>query len=182
MLKIKVKWGITMKKNRKIMLMTLGCVMCLSLTAYAYAPTESILDSQAELKTPITALVLEGESIDGTEVIDVAQFKGNIDSIDGDEAIVTPDEGEDIRSSGDAVRINIANYSKPLNVGDAVTIYYDGVVMESYPLQINLLGINDEMFDIEGPSNSADSCDAVTFVIQKYWDIFHLDLPKGSVK
>lgn len=155
-----------MKRNRTIMLMTLGCVMCLSLTAYACVATdskESILDSQVELKTPITALALEGEITDGTEVLDVVQFTGKIDSIDGDGAIVTPDEGEDIRSSGDAVRINIANYSKPLNVGDAVTIYYDGVIMESYPLQINLLGINDEMFDIEEPSSSADSGEAVTF-------------------
>ncbi len=142
-----------MKKNRTIMLLTLGCVMCLSLTAYAYyAPTdskESTLDNQVESKMPIIAPALEGKIIDGTEVTDVEQFKGDIDSIDGDGAIVTPDEGEDIRSSGDAVRINIANYSKPLNVGDAVTIYYDGVIMESYPLQINLLGINDEMFDME---------------------------------
>jgi len=155
-----------MKKNRTIMLMTLGCVMCLSLTAYACVATDSkksILDSQVELKTPITAPALEGEITDGTKVLDVVQFKGKIYSIDGDEAIATPDEGEDIRSSGDAVRINIADYSKPLNVGDAVTIYYDGVIMESYPLQINLLGINDEMFDIEEPSNSADSGEAVTF-------------------
>ncbi len=155
-----------MKKNKTIMLMTLGCVMCFSLTAYACVATdskESILDSQVELKMPITAPALEGGIIDGIEVLDVVQFKGKIDSIDGDGAIVTPDKGEDIRSSGDAVRINIADYSKPLNVGDAVRIYYDGVIMESCPLQINLLGINDEMFDIEKPSNSADSGEVVTF-------------------
>ena len=53
------------------------------------------------------------------------------------------------------------NYSKSLKVGDAVTIYYDGTIMESYPLQINVLGINDEMFDIEEP-DSADSDEAVS--------------------
>ncbi len=150
-----------MKKKRTIIFIALGCVMCLSLTAYACIVTdskESIQGSQ-----PITAPALEGENTNGTEVLDVVKFKGKIDSIDGDGAIVTPDEGEDIRSSGDAVRINIADYSKPLNVGDAVTIYYDGVIMESYPLQINLLGINDEMFDIEEPGNSTDSGESVTF-------------------
>ncbi|WP_324822396.1 hypothetical protein [Sinanaerobacter sp. ZZT-01] len=151
--------------------MTLGCVMCLSLTAYASVATdlkEPILNSQVGLKMPITAPALEDGITDGTDLFDVVQFKGKIDSIDGDGAIVTPDEGEEIRSSGDAVRINIADYSKTLNVGDAVTIYYDGIIMESYPLQINILGINDEMFDIEEPSNGADSSEAVTFVIQKY--------------
>ncbi|AWW28089.1 hypothetical protein ACIZ62_14270 [Acetobacterium carbinolicum] len=155
-----------MKKNKTIMLLTLGCVMSLSLTAYACVATnskDSILDSQVELKMPITAPALEGEITDDAEVLDVVQFKGKIDSIDGDEAIVTPDKGEDIRSSGDAVRINIADYSKPLNKGYSVTIYYDGVIMDSYPLQINLLGINDEMFDIEEPSISDDFDEAVSF-------------------
>ena len=126
-----------MKNFRTIMIMAVAIVMSLSLAACgskAAAPDSSDL-----------------------------QFSGKIDSIDGDEAIVTPDEGEDICSSGDAVRINIADYSKPLNVGDNVTIYYDGVIMESYPLQINLLGINDEMFNIEESSNSADSNESVTF-------------------
>ncbi len=126
-----------MKNFRTIMIMAVAIVMSLSLAACGSKDTAP----------------------DSSEL----QFSGKIDSIDGDEALVTPDEGEDIRSSGDAVRINIADYSKPLNVGDTVTIYYDGVIMESYPLQINLLGINDEMFDIEEPSNSVDSNESVTF-------------------
>ncbi|MDW2798753.1 hypothetical protein RZO55_14315 [Clostridium boliviensis] len=150
-----------MKKNKTIMLMTLGCVMCLSITAYAYINTdskESILN-----KTPITAPTQESEIPDGTEAPGVVKFKGKIASIDGDEAIVMPDEGEDIRSSGDAICINIADYSKPLNAGDTVTIYYDGIIMESYPLQINLLGINDEMFHIKEPGNGEDLDEGVTF-------------------
>lgn len=51
-----------------------------------------------------------GDITESTTTPDTAQFKGVIDSIDGDEAIVTPDEGEDIRRSGDAVTVYIADY------------------------------------------------------------------------
>jgi hypothetical protein len=155
-----------MKKFRTIIFMALAAVMCFGLATYACKETDTgteqtIQDDQVKKsKEPTIAPIPEDE---GTDSLDVVQFKGKIDSIDGEEAIVTPDEGEDIRSSGDAIRINIADYSKPLKVGDAVTIYYDGIIMESYPLQINVLGINNEMFEIEEPSNSDDSDEAVSF-------------------
>ena len=125
-----------MKKFRAIMIIVLAVVMCLGLAACG---------SQDTGKVP-----------EGSGAPDMVQFKGIIESIDGNEAIVTPDEGEDILSSGDAVRVNIADYSKPLKAGDAVTIYYDGIIMESYPLQINVLGINDETFEIKEPAKDSN--------------------------
>lgn len=70
-------------------------------------------------------------------------FKGIIASIDGLSAIVTPNEGEDIRKSGDAVVVYFSNVenAKRFNVGDELTVTYDGAIMESYPLQINEISI-----------------------------------------
>lgn len=144
-----------MKNYRTILIMATAVVMSLSLAACGSKDTGKDISE--------TQNVNVGQVSVDSDSSDTAQFSGKIDSINGDEAIVTPDEGEDILNSGDAVRINIADYCKPLNVGDTVTIYYDSKIMESYPLQINLLGINDEMFDIEEPGNSADSGEAFTF-------------------
>ena len=129
-----------MKKIWTVMILILTAIMCLSLAACGSA--DDIMEPAA--------------------APEMKQFVGVIDSIDGDEAIVTPDEGEDIRSSGDAVFVCIADYSKPLKVGDVVTVYFDGTIMESYPLQINVLGINDEMFEIEVPADceNPDAADA----------------------
>lgn len=143
-----------MKNFKTIVIMVLAIVMSLSLAACGSKGTgKDIKETQNVNAETATST----PNLSGT-----AHFSGKIASIDGDKAIVTPDKGEDILNSGNAIRINIAKYSKPLKAGDAVTIYYDGVIMESYPLQINLLGINDEMFDIEEPSNSPDSNEAVT--------------------
>lgn len=143
-----------MKNFKTIVIMVMAVVMCLSLAACGSKGIgKDIKETQnVNVETATTA----------PAPFDTAHFSGKIASIDGDEAIVTPNKGEDILNSGNAIRINIAKYSKPLKAGDAVTIYYDGVIMESYPLQINLLGINDEMFDIEEPSNSPDLNEAVT--------------------
>lgn len=55
----------------------------------------------------------------------------------GKMALVEPDEGMPIRSSGDKVWINLTvNTTDEFLAGDRVTVYYDGTVMESYPLQI----------------------------------------------
>lgn len=167
-----------MKNLRTIMIMAVAVVMSLSLAACGSKGTGTDI-SETQNFNVTTAPDLSGITQFNGEICNIddvhstsqedsddpntVQFSGKIDSIDGDEAIVTPDEGEDILNSGDAVRVNIAKYSKPLKVGDAVTIYYDGEIMESYPLQINLLGISDEMFDIKEPSNSADSGKVAAF-------------------
>lgn len=151
-----------MKKFKTIIFMMPAVVMCLSLGIYGCKATgteQTIQDDQVKTKAPTTTGTPEGDVTKGTDAPDVVQFKGKIVSIDGDEAIVTPDEGEDIRRSSDAVRVNIAYYSKPLKAGDAVTIYYDGVIMDSYPLQINVLGINNEMFQIEDPLANPEALD-----------------------
>lgn len=65
-------------------------------------------------------------------------FTGTIAEINGDMALVEIEEGA-ILSSGDQVHIpfsidDVDNFE----VGDQVRIGYDGSVMESYPLQINM--------------------------------------------
>lgn len=144
-----------MKKMKTMMALILAVIMCLSLAACG---------SKGDSDTDGDILETDDQITDeSTNTPDTVQFKGVIDSIDGDEAIITPDEDEDIRRSGDAVSVYIAEYSKTLKVGDAVTIYYDGTVMESYPLQINVLGINDEMFEVEEHTDCDNPEEGVAF-------------------
>ena len=86
-----------MKKLRTIIILALTVVMCLSLAACG---SKDISETPSESADKFT---------EDPESPDTVQFKGKIDSIDGNEAIVTPDEGEDILSSGDAVRVDISN-------------------------------------------------------------------------
>ena len=65
-----------------------------------------------------------------------AYYTGEIIEISGNRALILVDEGMAIRSSGDKVYANLdANPSESFAVGDRVEVGYDGVVMESYPLQ-----------------------------------------------
>ncbi len=74
------------------------------------------------------------------EKIYEVKFEGKIDSIENGTAIVIPNGDEQyILSSGDKVKVNIS--SDNFKVNDEVVITYDGSIMESYPLQINLIKI-----------------------------------------
>ena len=65
-----------------------------------------------------------------------AYYTGEIIEIHGNQALILVDEGMVIRSSGDKVYANLdANPNETFKVGDRVEVGYDGVVMESYPLQ-----------------------------------------------
>lgn len=68
-------------------------------------------------------------------------FTGVITQIIGSTLIIEPNEDEDIRSSGDAVSVVINRDIEKYSAGDTVMVEYDGNIMESYPLQINMLGI-----------------------------------------
>lgn len=68
-------------------------------------------------------------------------FVGTIAEINGDMALVNIEEG-DILSSGNQVNIPLSMENvDDFKVGDKVRIGYDGTVMESHPLQINLTSI-----------------------------------------
>lgn len=54
--------------------------------------------------------------------------------------IVEPCEGEDIRRSGTLISIGVPD-EQNFQVGDKVRVTHEGPVMESHPLQINLLSI-----------------------------------------
>lgn len=67
------------------------------------------------------------------------KFTGTILEIYDDTAcaLVEPEEETAIRSSGDRVVVKLGSNTKDnFFVGDKVIVYYDGVVAESYPLQI----------------------------------------------
>lgn len=66
-------------------------------------------------------------------------FSGEIIEIQESSAIIEVFEGEAIRSSGDKVSIDISQNDDTFAVGDIVKVTYDGSVMESYPLQVNVI-------------------------------------------
>jgi len=72
---------------------------------------------------------------------DKITFSGTIIELNGDRAIVEPFAGEDILRSADKISISISGSEDSLAVGDEVTVEYDGLVMESYPAQVNVMGI-----------------------------------------
>ncbi len=65
-------------------------------------------------------------------------FKATIQEVYDGSYIVVVDEGEDVRSSSDLISIDTEELFK---VGDRVIVEFDGVIMESYPAQINLISI-----------------------------------------
>lgn len=73
-------------------------------------------------------------------------FTGVISKIDGDLAIIIPNENEEIRKYGDAVNINIEKYQQ-LEVGDLVSVAYKDEVEKSNPVKINAVLIEKENLD-----------------------------------
>ena len=68
-------------------------------------------------------------------------FDGTIEEINGDSVLVAIDAGE-ILSSGDKVKVDLSSASDEIfEIGDKVQVEYDGMIQESYPLQVNTLSI-----------------------------------------
>ncbi len=67
----------------------------------------------------------------------VSVFRGVISEINGDSAIVTPnDDQEHILSSGDKVSVDLSKSTTTFALGDEIVVYYTGDIMESDPLQV----------------------------------------------
>lgn len=70
-----------------------------------------------------------------------ATFIGTIEEITGNIGLVDVEEGQ-ILSSGCSVSVNLSvNPTATFEIGDKVTVGYDGTTMESSPLQINTISI-----------------------------------------
>ncbi|WP_368645208.1 DUF3221 domain-containing protein [Alkalibacterium putridalgicola] len=67
-------------------------------------------------------------------------FEGTVIRIDDQSVVIEPAEGEDIRRSGTEVSISVEE-DMDLEIGDRVRVRHEGPVMESFPLQINLIEI-----------------------------------------
>lgn len=74
-----------------------------------------------------------------TQIEDTHEFSGEVIELSDTFAVILIDENESIRSSGDKVSINFGETD--LSIGDKIIVKYDGVIMESYPLQVNVLSI-----------------------------------------
>ena len=99
-----------------------------------------IVDDKATIDKPVETVDAIGEEVSNNKNV----FYGTILELyqDGAIALVEPEEGADIRSSGDQVTVNLAvNTTDHFSVGDRIQVEYDGNVMETYPLQIYVLQV-----------------------------------------
>lgn len=76
------------------------------------------------------------------QIIDTEpNFTGTVLEVGEHSILVEADEGEDIRRSGDLISVSLdieyEDGKSTYHVGDKVTVYYDGSVAESYPLQVH---------------------------------------------
>lgn len=71
------------------------------------------------------------------DVIVDAAFTGTVEELNQSMAIILIEEG-DILNSGNRVSVDVSSADEPIEVGDQVRVGYEGGVMESYPLQINM--------------------------------------------
>lgn len=95
----------------------------------------------AMLATLLLLLSLVGCQRTLNQVIDTEpHFTATVLEVCGGGLLVEPDEGEDIRRSGDLVSVSLdvefEDGKSTYSVGDKVTVYYDGSAAESYPLQV----------------------------------------------
>ncbi len=87
------------------------------------------------------SVIAEPNEDDGLNVVEYVIFKGTVKELTDGNAIVVPNEGEEILQSGDLVAIALPEGCQ-LTVGEEVTVEYDGTIMESYPLQVNVISVN----------------------------------------
>lgn len=68
-------------------------------------------------------------------------FSGTIKQVEQNLFFVEPDEGEEIRKSGDSVMIGKLKLDTNVKfeIGEHIRVIYDGDVMETYPLQIKAI-------------------------------------------
>ena len=89
-----------------------------------------------------TPAIDRGDGSDNLDVsTDTVTFSGTILELNGNNAIVEPFEGEPIRSSADKIVVDLSSNNENFAVGDEIIVEYTGEVMESYPAQIVVLGI-----------------------------------------
>ncbi len=92
------------------------------------------------MKKPLILLLILLLSISLTACSNESEveFIGTITEINGQIAIVSAEEVEDIRRSGDLVEVDLSkNKEVEFRVGDKVKVVYDGAIQEKYPLGIN---------------------------------------------
>lgn len=105
-------------KNKKMLWIVLGAVLliCLAL-AYIFKPMTM------------------------NDIYSEPNFTGVVDEVLDKAIIVSVDEGEDALKSSDKMSVSLDVKLKDsmthFNVGDKVKVFYDGVIAESYPAQVN---------------------------------------------
>lgn len=111
----------------------------------------AILTSNAEKIEPAfdgneTSLIDELNEDDGLNLEEYPTFKGKVNELNDGSAILIIGKDEDDFQEGDLVVIELPE-GYQLEVGEEVTVEYDGRIMESYPLQVNVMSVNGVQMD-----------------------------------
>lgn len=81
------------------------------------------------------------KKIDMDNVVNEANFTRVVDSVEEKSILVRVNEDQDEIKSSDLISVSLdmqlKNKEIDFKVGDKVQVYYDGVILESYPAQIN---------------------------------------------
>lgn len=78
---------------------------------------------------------------DSDDEVDVHSFIATVLEVNGDYIVVEPLEGELELRSSDKISFNISDTDVDIKIGDIVNVKYTGYIMETYPAQINVTGL-----------------------------------------
>jgi hypothetical protein len=76
---------------------------------------------------------------------DTYKFRGVVEDLssNGETVIVVIDEDDELRkNAGDKIVVNLGKCDTDLSIGDKITTEYNGIIMESYPPQVNAIDID----------------------------------------
>ncbi len=123
----------------------------------------AILTSNAEKIEPAfdgneTSLIDELNEDDGLNLEEYPTFKGKVKELNDGSAILIIGKDEDDFQEGDLVVIELPE-GYQLEVGEEVTVEYDGRIMESYPLQVNVMSVNGVQMDEAVQTNESTAPD-----------------------
>jgi len=120
---------------KKILYLLLMIVLVSLLFACSSTNDKSTVDKDNEASSLELSREIDGNK--SKEAFEEITFIGTIDELNGDQALVSIEEGEILRS-GSKVDVNLSVASETsFKIGDKVKVGFDGDIRETFPLGIN---------------------------------------------
>ncbi|GAA4064241.1 hypothetical protein [Amphibacillus indicireducens] len=120
---------------KKILYLLLMIVLVSLLFACSSTNDKGTVDKDNEASSLELSREIDGNK--SKEAFEEITFIGTIDELNGDQALVSIEEGEILRS-GSKVDVNLSVASETsFKIGDKVKVGFDGDIRETFPLGIN---------------------------------------------